>query len=201
MKTFKVKYILWVLIFIPYLALIPAALWYYKKLNRIAHGSFIVVNKQEMALYHYSYKGELLQKSPIATGKNSGNKNIRGDLKTPEGVFEAVSIENASDWTHDFKDGNGKIEGAYGPYFIRLAVPGQKGIGIHGTYDDSSLGKRASEGCIRMQNENLQKLVKCLSVPVTVVVTPGIPDLLENKKFQDSLRSFAQKNPVQSFDE
>ncbi len=189
MSTNKSKYFLWLLIFIPYLALIPAAFWYNKKLNTVAHSSFIVVNKQEMTLYHYSYKGELLQKSPIATGKNFGSKNFKGDLKTPEGVFKAVSIEDASGWSHDFKDGNGTIEGAYGPYFIRLAVPGQKGIGIHGTHDNASLGKRASEGCIRMQNENLKKLVRHLAVPVTVVVTPGLPDLMENKKLQDSLKS------------
>ncbi|OJU26299.1 MAG: L,D-transpeptidase [Sphingobacteriales bacterium 41-5] len=167
----------------------PASLLYFRKLENISNSSFIVINKQEMVLYHYSYKGDLLQKSPIATGENFGNKNIKGDLKTPEGVFEAVSIEDASGWSHDFKDGNGTIEGAYGPYFIRLAVPGQKGIGIHGTHDNASLGKRASEGCIRMQNENLKQLVRHLAVPVTVLVTPGLPDLLENKKLQDSLKS------------
>lgn len=180
--------ILWILIFIPYLLLIPATIWYYKKLNAIANSSFIVVNKQDMMLFHYNYKGELLQKAPIATGRIAGNKSAKGDMKTPEGVFEAVNIENASDWTHDFEDGKGVIEGAYGPYFIRLAVPGQKGIGIHGTHDNASLGNRASEGCIRLKNENLIELVKHLTLPVTVVVTPGLPDLAANKKLQDSLK-------------
>ena len=49
------------------------------------------------------------------------------------------------------------IKGAYGPWFIRLAT-GWKGIGIHGTHDPDSRGSMATEGCIRMSNEEVQEL-------------------------------------------
>ena len=75
-------------------------------------------------------------------------------------------------------DGLGEIQGAYGPYFIRLRVPSAKGIGIHGTHDNNSLGKRASEGCIRMENAQLEKLVDRLSPQSLVIITPGCADII-----------------------
>jgi len=169
---------LWVLLIVPYVALIPAYLWYSKVLRDIDSSSFIIISKQDMTLYHYNYKGELLQKSPVATGKNYGNKVKIGDLKTPEGVFQITEVVDASDWTHDFKDDTlGKISGAYGPYFIRLNVPNQKGIGIHGTHDENSLGTRASEGCIRLPNKELVKLVNHLKSASVVVITPAQNDV------------------------
>lgn len=72
-------------------------------------------------------------------------------------MFEVIQIQNASYWTHDFRDGKGEIKGAYGPWFIRLET-GWRGIGIHGTHDPSSIGTAASEGCIRMKNEDVQRL-------------------------------------------
>jgi len=186
--------VLFALILIPYLLLIPAYWWYNEKLNAIEHSSFVVVNKEEMNLYHYNYKGELLQKSKISTGTNAGNKSKVGDLKTPEGVFPLVSVEDASTWTHDF--GNGEVKGAYGPYFIRLSVPGQKGIGIHGTIDNASLGKRVSEGCIRMDNIELEKLVKNIRTPSTIIITPGVPDILQNKTTVDTIKSKRNAAPT-----
>jgi hypothetical protein len=92
-----------------------------------------------------------------------------------------VNIEDATTWSHDFKgDTLGEIKGAYGPYFIRLDVPGQKGIGIHGTHDNASIGTRASEGCIRMHNEDVTKLAQSIKPSTVVVIVPGLEDNKEN---------------------
>jgi murein L,D-transpeptidase YafK len=174
--------LLWLLIFLPYLLLIAGIFYYFHKVDEINNASFIIINKADMTLSHYDYKGNLLQKSGVATGKSFGNKKVIGDLKTPEGVFNVVNIEDASSWSHDFKDDTlGEIKGAYGPYFIRLAVPGQKGIGIHGTHDSNSIGSRASEGCIRMQNEEVRKLANVIKQSTVVVIIPGIEDVISNK--------------------
>lgn len=129
-----------------------------------------------MKLKLIDYKGNELFCAPVATGKNVGNKEKAGDMRTPEGVFQVADIQQAADWKHDFKDGKGEISGAYGDYFIRLAVPGHKGIGIHGTHLPESIGTRASEGCIRMDNEDLNQLVSLIYPPMTVVITPGAED-------------------------
>ena len=105
------------------------------------------------------YKGdEVVKTYPIAVGRNPGDKQRRGDNRTPVGDFKIVSIENASKWSHDFRDGKGKIAGAYGPWFLRLDAKGWKGIGIHGTHDPDSRGTMATEGCIRLSNEDIAEL-------------------------------------------
>ena len=99
-----------------------------------------------------------MKKYPVAVGKNTGDKERVGDHRTPVGKFKIVSIENASSWSHDFKDGKGKIAGAYGPWFLRLDAKGWRGIGIHGTHDPDSRGTNATEGCIRLSNEDISEL-------------------------------------------
>ena len=44
------------------------------------------------------------------------------------------------------------------------------GIGIHGTHDPASIGTCASEGCIRLQNENLKKLKDYAKVGMQVKI-------------------------------
>ncbi|MBQ7593464.1 MAG: L,D-transpeptidase [Synergistaceae bacterium] len=105
------------------------------------------------------FKGdELVKIYPVAVGKNPGDKQRVGDNRTPTGDFKIVSIENASTWSHNFRDGKGNIKGAYGPWFLRLDAKGWKGIGIHGTHDPNSLGTNATEGCIRLQNDDIAEL-------------------------------------------
>ena len=94
---------------------------------------------------------------PVAIGKNSGQKQQSGDLRTPTGSFIVDEIIDSSSWKHDFKDGKGEIEGAYGPWFISLET-GWDGIGIHGTHDPASIRAMVSEGCIRMNNADVEEL-------------------------------------------
>jgi L,D-transpeptidase catalytic domain len=186
--------LMWGLMLLPYLLLIPAALWYYHKLDNVEHSAFIVINKADMSLSLYNYKGELLQKAGVATGKNAGTKATIGDNKTPEGIFTIASVEDASNWSHDFKDDSlGTIKGAYGPWFIRLNVPGQKGIGIHGTHDENSIGGRASEGCIRMRNADLLQLAVKIKTATVVVITPGVEDIQVNRQPADSITVAIEK--------
>ena len=118
----------------------------------------ISISKQTMELTLFDANDQIIKRYPIACGKNLGNKVKVGDMRTPEGKFTVQEIVNSSHWQHDFKDGKGMIPGAYGPYFIRLLTPPHRGIGIHGTHDDSSIGTRATEGCIRMHNKDLREL-------------------------------------------
>ena len=55
---------------------------------------------------------------------------------------------------HRTRDGR-DVKGCYGPYFLRLATGRFAGIGIHGTNAPGSIGKRASEGCIRVKTPNI----------------------------------------------
>lgn len=172
----KIKYILlWCMLILPYLMLIPLYKFHKKAITSVENANFIVINKNSFTLCVYNYKGKNIFETEIATGKNTGNKEKVGDMKTPEGVFKIVNIEDSHDWTHDFKDDTlGVLTNVYGPYFIRLETPGFKGIGIHGTHDNKSLGTNASEGCVRMQNEELLKLVELVDIGTVVVITSAL---------------------------
>lgn len=170
----------WIVILLLVLGAVGSIYWlefrHRQEMDKVDNACFILISKQEMKLRLIDYKGNELFCAPVATGKNVGNKEKAGDMCTPEGVFQVADIQQSTTWKHDFKDGKGQINGAYGDYFIRLAVPGHKGIGIHGTHLPESIGTRASEGCIRMNNEDLNRLVSLIYPPLTVVITPGVED-------------------------
>lgn len=130
----------------------------------------IVISKQKLQLYVMNPKGDTLCSLLCAVGENYGNKKKKGDRKTPEGKFSISKIQNSKKWTHDFKDGAGERKGAYGPWFIRLRTPHFAGIGIHGTCFPNSIGSRSSEGCIRLLNEDIQKLVKLIKKGNVVII-------------------------------
>ncbi|MBQ0016401.1 MAG: L,D-transpeptidase [Bacteroidales bacterium] len=153
---------------------------YKAKVNAIANARILLIDKGDMQLRVIDYKGIVRDVFDMACGKNYGNKQKQGDMRTPEGVFHVSEILDASTWTHDFNDGNGEIEGAYGPYFIRLDVPGHTGIGIHGTHDSSSIGSRVTEGCIRLKNDDVALLREQVEQGMVVVVVPSSKDAIEN---------------------
>ena len=132
----------------------------------------IVVSKKALQLYVINEKNDTLFQRPIACGVNLGNKTMVGDKKTPEGEFKIKYMYDATSWKHDFGDGQGMREGAYGPLFFRLNVPGFNDIGIHGTIFPESIGTRSSEGCIRMRNEDIKSLYKYCYVGMTVIIEP-----------------------------
>ena len=165
---------------IPDIGLFVVIKHFEKERDLIKNAEFIIIDKQEMMLHMYDYLGNLTMEYPIACGKNVGNKQRQGDMRTPEGVFRISEIEDASGWSHDFNDGEGEIDSAYGPWFIRLDTPGHSGIGIHGTHIPETIGTRATEGCIRMNNEDLIRLKERVYVGMTVVIVPSAEDVKTN---------------------
>ncbi|MDR3165367.1 MAG: L,D-transpeptidase [Synergistaceae bacterium] len=139
------------------------------RLAKDAGGTLIVIDKGDFTMEVFR-DGKTVGQYGIAVGKNTGDKRNVGDMRTPEGEFPIVQIQNASKWTHDFKDGKGKTKGAYGPYFIRLGTPGWTGIGIHGTHAPDSIGTNVTEGCIRLNNEDVKTLRKMVKVGDKVVI-------------------------------
>ena len=132
----------------------------------------VLVSKKDCKLYILNHRQDTLRCFNCGVGLNTGNKQKKGDKRTPEGTFVISSIENSKKWTHDFNDGFGERKGAYGPWFVRLKVPKFKGIGIHGTCFPTSIGSRCSEGCIRLSNSDIEKLVKYIKKGCKVTILP-----------------------------
>ena len=150
-------------------ALLSSASWLHT--DKAKPARYIVVSKQRLVLSVVEGSDTVFQ-APVGCGKNMGNKQKRGDNRTPEGTFHVKSIEKASHWTHDFSDGAGQRKGAYGDWFIRLDVPHFNSIGIHGTCFPESIGTRCSEGCIRLRNEDLNRLKALVFVGMKCIVEP-----------------------------
>jgi len=129
-----------------------------EKMNPVPQGTWFVISKEHFTLFVMD-GWDVVRTYDVAVGKNTGNKQKVGDMRTPEGMFEVQQIQDASSWEHDFKDGKGMIQNAYGPWFIRLKT-GWQGIGIHGTHDPSSIRTNATEGCIRLRNAEVDELKK-----------------------------------------
>lgn len=123
--------------------------------------TFIVISKQDLLLTVYApVNGDTVPVAnfKVCLARNKGQKKGDGDMTTPESEpgkpFKIIQIQDASTWCHDFGDGRGSIL-AYGNWFLRLETP-FKGIGIHGsTNNRESVPGRASEGCIRLLDEDI----------------------------------------------
>lgn len=128
---------------------------------------FIVMSKKDYYLYVYERRGDkcvMLARYDCAFALNCGNKQQAGDMRTPacadiDHPFQISQICDARKWRHDFNDGRGPIK-AYGDWFLRLDIGTEnRSIGIHGsTNNEVTVPGRASEGCIRLKDDDIRDL-------------------------------------------
>lgn len=154
------------------LPLIAGARDFKEYLGRVDEYPFIVISKDDLTLDLVGADGNVIAHYGCACSKYYGNKERKGDNKTPEGQFKITQLLNARGLSHDFGDGKGPVRNAYGPWFLRLSVPGYIDIGIHGTHLPESIGTRATEGCIRLTNEDITDLKQRVHVGTPVIILP-----------------------------
>lgn len=107
----------------------------------------IIVNIGAKRLTVYQ-NGSIFREYIVATGKP--------ETPTPVGVFEVVNKE---------------IDPG-GPYGTRWLGLSAKGYGIHGTNNPQSIGTAASNGCVRMYNEDIEALFDITTVGTIVRILP-----------------------------
>lgn len=154
------------------LSLLAGAQDFKQYVNQVDEYPFIVISKQDLTLDLVDVFGSSIAHYRCACAMCYGNKQQKGDYKTPEGNFKISQISDSHAWSHDFRDGNGPVRNAFGPWFLRLSVPGFHGIGIHGTHSPESIGTRATEGCIRLKNEDVADLKSRVHVGTPVIILP-----------------------------
>ena len=167
--------------------------------DRPSGTAWIVISKlnQTLSVYDRNAAGDtvIMAQYPCCMGKNKGNKQRRGDMRTPESPagkpFKITMIQDAATWKHDFGDGRGNIL-AYGHWFLRLETPGHRGIGIHGsTNNEGIVPGRASEGCIRLLDTDIITLKEhfaYVGMPVTVQPEDQAPAAWEQRVRQAALK-------------
>jgi len=96
--------------------------------------------------------------------------------KTPTGTFVIRDkIAEPVWWRPDGKEiPFGEPENILGTRWLSLRATGDtedvRGYGIHGTWDDSSIGKASSAGCLRMHNAEVEELFVLLPVGTDVAI-------------------------------
>ncbi|MDA0991414.1 MAG: L,D-transpeptidase, partial [Verrucomicrobia bacterium] len=112
--------------------------------------------------------GKFFKRYGVGTGKYG---------KTPLGEFEIYDkITEPVWWRPDGKEiPFGDPLNILGTRWMAIRATGDtpqvRGYGIHGTWDDSSIGKAESAGCIRMRNSEVEELFDLLPylTPVRIV--------------------------------
>ncbi|MEO1070197.1 MAG: L,D-transpeptidase, partial [Cyanobacteria bacterium J06638_6] len=125
----------------------------------------IVLRLEERRVYVYDDE-QMLDSFPVAIGAP--------DTPTPVGEFEVfqmiVDPVWQSPWTGEiFAPGADSALGLRWIGFVEL--PGGI-IGFHGTPTVNSIGQAASNGCIRLRNEDVLALYAHVRMGMTVVVEP-----------------------------
>lgn len=127
----------------------------------------VKVSKSRCRLYVYD-DGRLFKFYTVSIGRQD---------RTPAGTFELGSKVRNPDWYNKGRKYEyGSPENILGTRWMALNPTGStsqdlKGYGIHGTNDPASVGKPASNGCVRMRNEDVDELfaITPMKTPVEVV--------------------------------
>ncbi len=108
--------------------------------------------------------GQVARIYPVAVGKPSS--------PSPTGTFQIVSRIQHPTWY-----GQGQIvaPGPANPLGTRWIGLSQRGYGIHGTNNQSSVGKAVSHGCIRMRKADVEELFQMVAIGDTVELVETIP--------------------------
>ncbi len=154
MKKYLIVFLL-IVLFLPFTATAEAA------------REQIIINKGTNQLAYYQ-DNKLIKVFPIATGKNI---NL-----TPEGNFYITSkIVNPPYYKKNIPGGS--PYNPLGPRWLGLSIPGGA-YGIHGTNNPASIGTYASEGCIRLYNQDIIWLFERVSIGTPVKIIRSNTDLV-----------------------
>lgn len=129
------------------------------EINGIEHIAKIVVDLSKNILYKYNDFGDAERAYLVASGKPSS--------PTDTGVRVVTHVETYPYRTAPYSTKRRRNPKAYGPKIICLdkvdPLTGERsrtGEFIHGNNNPASIGKYASLGCIRMDNEVIKALAK-----------------------------------------
>jgi murein L,D-transpeptidase YafK len=161
---------------------------------------FIVVEKSSQRLLLFSLAKtktiRLLNRFTCATGENPGSKLTSGDSRTPEGIYYITRFYEDKKIT---VFGSRAFHLDYPNIFDKNAGHNGDGIYIHGT--NRQLLPFSTNGCITLNNDDLDTLAPYLTVdmiPVIIVNTLNIPVAdqtviltKEDKRLTDILKQFS----------
>lgn len=139
----------------------------------------IIINLPEMRLYYYPVDSDIVLTYPIGIGKIGKTIPIKNTTVTRKKVNPSwIPGPDVRRYNEDQGIELPKVMGPgpdnpLGPYAIYLNIPS---FLIHSTIFPESIGRRASFGCIRMNEKDIKEFFP--------LVTPGTPVVIVNMPFK-----------------
>lgn len=102
---------------------------------------------------------------PVAIGREG--------WETPTGTFRVMDMQRHPTWINPFtgqKIPPDDPKNPLGHYWIGFWTDGNNWIGFHGTPEADSIGHAASHGCVRMHNEDIERLFQQVQLGMPVLV-------------------------------
>jgi len=121
----------------------------------------ILIDRSDNILLLKKSDNDIIKTYVVSTGEN---------LSTPLGTFKIEEKSIKPPW---YKPGGGIVNPDSSEYELGSRWMGlsTEGYGIHGTRDNSSIGKHITNGCVRMKNEEVEELFMIIpsGTEVTIV--------------------------------
>lgn len=160
----------------------------------------IVINVAELRLYYFSPNGDTVATYPVALGREK--------WRTPVGTTSIVRKKKDPSWRvpasirkHLLTTKGERLpavvppgeDNPLGKYALYL---GKSGYLIHGTNAPDSIGRLVSSGCIRMYNQDVEKLFHTVSVgtPVHIIHYPNKAGWHGGKLYLESHKALSDKS-------
>ena len=159
--------------------------------ERPAHAIVVEKSTQTLSVYRYNGSYEKIAEYPCSTGKNRGDKQISGDMKTPEGVYF---------FTTEYLDH--ELGPLYGSRAFPMDYPNiadrQEGKGgyaiwMHGT--NRPLVPRDSNGCVALRNDTIDEVRRYVQLdrtPILIADRVEYVDMTTTGQIRDRLSSFLE---------
>lgn len=128
-------------------------------------GTKLVVDLSDRRVYLYKQQ-TVIAKYNIAIGQDG--------WETPSGSFQVLEMQQKPVWIHPIT-GEAVPPGPDNPLgdrWIGFWIDGNTHIGFHGTNQEELIGMAVSHGCIRMRNQDIDKLYEQVKLGTPVTVQP-----------------------------
>lgn len=126
---------------------------------RIYQGEFAVAVSKSANTLVVTDRGHFFKHYRVGTGEHR---------KTPVGEFKIINRQEHPVWYRGDKEiPYGDPENILGTHWLGLDIAG---FGLHGTWDNDSLGKQSTAGCIRLSNDDIAELYAMLPLGTPVAI-------------------------------
>ncbi|MEW6113588.1 MAG: L,D-transpeptidase family protein [Thermodesulfobacteriota bacterium] len=170
-------------------------------MNWMVEGEFhaLIADKSQQKLTVWRIRDgepELVESYRCATGENGGDKWVRGDMRTPEGVYFFCSVIDGRKLPEKY--GLWAFTTDYPNFVDRRRGKSGDGIWLHGR-DKPLVPKPDSNGCIALENQDLirvSRFIRLQSTPLIVVdrlrMAPRAEIIERERKLRDFIENWRQ---------